>query len=91
MGGKRTNDNCYGITAKPHLKCNKTSTDASALWHQRLGHLNYHDFCKLSKRMLLQIFQKLIKSIMSFVDHAKLVSKLGLLIRRLLESTLPEI
>jgi hypothetical protein len=50
MGGKRTDDNCYGLTAKQRLNCHKSSTDASALWHKRLGHLNYSDLHKLSKR-----------------------------------------
>jgi hypothetical protein len=64
MGGKQTDDNCYCITTKPHLKCNQTFIDASALWHQSLGHLNYHDLCKLSKKDVIADLPKIDK-----IDH----------------------
>lgn len=64
IGGERTADNCYGLSANPRLKCSKATLDTSSLWRQRLWHLNYHDLCKLSKRDAIADLPKLDK-----VDH----------------------
>jgi hypothetical protein len=43
--------NCYGLaglTADPHIFCNKATIDDSELWHQRLGHLNFSDMLKIA-------------------------------------------
>jgi hypothetical protein len=50
MGGDRTSDNCYGISPTMQTKCHKASMDIGELWHQRLGHLNYHDLIKIAKK-----------------------------------------
>jgi hypothetical protein len=59
MGGDRTSDNCYGITPTMQTKCHKTSVDIGELWHQRLGHLNYHDLIKIAKKEVVSDLPKL--------------------------------
>jgi hypothetical protein len=48
--GDQTFDNCYGISPTMQTKCHKVSLDIGKLWHQRLGHLNYHDLVKIAKK-----------------------------------------
>jgi hypothetical protein len=49
MGGDRIADNCYCLSTNPQINCNKATLDTGELWHQRLGHLNFHDLVKISK------------------------------------------
>jgi hypothetical protein len=49
MGGDRTTDNCYCLSIKPQINCNKATLDTGELRHQRLGHLNFRDLVKVSK------------------------------------------
>jgi hypothetical protein len=46
MGGDRTADNCYCLSTNPQINCNKATLYTGELWHQRLGHLNFHDLVK---------------------------------------------
>jgi transposase InsO family protein len=59
MGGDRTSDNCYGISPTMQTKCHKTSVDIGELWHQRLGHLNYHDLIKIAKKEVVSDLPKI--------------------------------
>jgi hypothetical protein len=59
MGGDRTSDNCYGISPTMQTKCHKTSVDIRELWHQRLGHLNYHDLIKIAKKEVVSDLPKI--------------------------------
>ncbi|XP_059451097.1 uncharacterized protein LOC132181884 [Corylus avellana] len=59
MGGDRTSDNCYGISPTMQTKCQKVSLDIGELWHQRLGHLNYHDLVKIAKKEAINHLPKI--------------------------------
>lgn len=51
MVGKRSNDNCYCFSINEVSQvCFRTSTDHLDLWHRQLGHMNYQDLIKLSKK-----------------------------------------
>ncbi|CAL8988995.1 unnamed protein product [Prunus brigantina] len=61
----RSRDNCYcidGVNDAKEVVCNKVVNETSALWHQRLGHVNFRDLHKLSKRELVNGLPKLEKS-----------------------------
>jgi hypothetical protein len=65
MGGKRTADNCYGLsglTTDPQIFCNKATIDNSELWHQRLGHLNFSDLLKISGKGIVEGLPKIEKT-----------------------------
>jgi hypothetical protein len=49
MGGEHTTHNCYYLSLNSQINCNKVTLDTRELWHQRLGHLNFHDLVKASK------------------------------------------
>ncbi|KAI5312567.1 hypothetical protein L3X38_041740 [Prunus dulcis] len=58
-------DNCYCINRVDDAKeavCNKVVNETSVLWHQRLGHVNYRELQKLSKRELVSGLSKLDKT-----------------------------
>nr|GMD42442.1 histone H2B.V2-like [Ipomoea batatas] len=48
MMGKRSSDKCY--TWDSHLTCNQVTINQTLLWHQRMGHINFHDMKKELKR-----------------------------------------
>ncbi|XP_020415606.1 uncharacterized protein LOC109948093 [Prunus persica] len=61
----RSRDNCYcidGVNDTKEVVCNKVVNETSVLWHQRLGHVNFRDLHKLSKRELVSGLPKLDKS-----------------------------
>ncbi|XP_021816111.1 uncharacterized protein LOC110758542 [Prunus avium] len=61
----RSRDNCYcidGVNDAKEVVCNKVVNETSVLWHQRLGHVNFRDLHKLSKRELVSGLPKLDKS-----------------------------
>jgi len=65
MGGKRTADNCYGLsglTTDPQIFCNKPTIDNSELWHQRLGHLNFSDMLKIAGKGIVEGLTKMEKT-----------------------------
>lgn len=55
MIGLRTSDNCYAIeTTKDNLRtCLISHSKEKTLWHQRLGHLNFKDLARLSRKSLV--------------------------------------
>jgi hypothetical protein len=65
MGGKRTVDNCYGLsglTTDPQIFYNKATIDDSELWHQRLGHLNFTDMLKIAGKDVVKGLPKMEKT-----------------------------
>ena len=46
MEGSRSSDNCYILTSS--FACYKTILDATEIWHQKLGHLNYRNLRKIA-------------------------------------------
>ncbi|KAI5318180.1 hypothetical protein L3X38_037888 [Prunus dulcis] len=61
----RSRDNCYcidGVNDAKEVVCNKVVNETSVLWHQRLGHVNFRDLHKLSKKDLVSGLPKLDKS-----------------------------
>ncbi|CAL2227895.1 unnamed protein product [Prunus armeniaca] len=61
----RSRDNCYcidGVNDAKEVVCNKVVNETSVLWHQRVGHVNFRDLHKLSKRELVSGLPKLEKS-----------------------------
>ncbi|CAL8138375.1 unnamed protein product [Prunus armeniaca] len=61
----RSRDNCFcidGVNDAKEIVCNKVVNETSILWHQRLGHVNFRDLHKLSKRELVSGLPKLEKS-----------------------------
>ncbi|XP_031112003.1 uncharacterized protein LOC116015975 [Ipomoea triloba] len=48
MMGKMSSDKCY--TWDSHLTCNQVTIDQTLLWHQCMGHINFHDRKKGLKR-----------------------------------------
>ncbi|XP_021828798.1 uncharacterized protein LOC110769176 [Prunus avium] len=60
----RSRDNCYCIDGVNDAKvvCNKVVNKTSVLWHQRLGHMNFRDLHKLSKKELVSGLPKLDKT-----------------------------
>nr|GMD42390.1 uncharacterized protein LOC109183045 [Ipomoea batatas] len=48
MMGKRSSDKCY--TWDSHLTYNQVTINQTLLWHQRMGHINFHDMKKGLKR-----------------------------------------
>lgn len=61
--GIRTNDNCYVIdpTNNNSKACLISQTEESNIWHQRLGHINFKDVIKLSKKELVMSLPNLNK------------------------------
>ncbi|XP_021812209.1 uncharacterized protein LOC110755345, partial [Prunus avium] len=60
----KSRDNCYcidGVNDAKEVVCNKVVNETSVLWHQRLGHVNFRDLHKLSKRELVSGLPKLDK------------------------------
>ena len=49
MGGEHIANNCYYLSSNSRINCNKVTLDTIELWHQRLGHLNFHDLVKASR------------------------------------------
>ncbi|XP_042950195.1 uncharacterized protein LOC122282303 [Carya illinoinensis] len=50
MQGTRTSDNCYDITPNFQYSCNSAKSEATDLWHQRLGHVNHKNLSKIAKK-----------------------------------------
>lgn len=61
--GLRTSDNCYIIKpTKNNLRtCLISHSKETALWHQRLGHLNFKDLARLSRKSLVRHLPSLNK------------------------------
>ena len=49
MGGDCIVENYYYLSTNPQINCNMATLDTGELWHQQLGHLNFHDLVKVSK------------------------------------------
>ncbi len=83
--GVRTSDNCYVID--PHSQqgdtCLLTQKDETNLWHQRLGHLNFRDLARLSKKGIVKDLPKLSKVDNPICKGCQMGSKLESLIRKL--------
>ena len=63
MIGLRTSDNCSIIElTKDNLRiCLISHSEETTLWHQRLGHLNFKDLAKLSRKSLVRHLPSLNK------------------------------
>lgn len=59
--GLRIVDNCYGVSPIVRLSCHRALLDETELWHQRLGHINFRDLAKSSKRELVDGLPRAIK------------------------------
>ena len=57
LEGERSNDNCYLLSNESF--CGRTNVDSTELWHAKLGHMNFKDMIKLSKRGLVRGLPKL--------------------------------
>ncbi len=57
--GIRTGDNCYIFGNGRPNTCLITQKDETSLWHQRLGHVNYRNLSKLSRKDLVLGIPKL--------------------------------
>ena len=55
----RTSDNCYIFGSGRLNTCLITQKDETSLWHQRLGHVNYRNLSKLSRKDLVLGIPKL--------------------------------
>ncbi|XP_059428598.1 uncharacterized protein LOC132162380 [Corylus avellana] len=55
----RSGNITYGDGSKSKTKCHKVSIDIGELWHQRLGHLNYHDLVKIAKKEAINDLPKI--------------------------------
>ncbi|CAL2248998.1 unnamed protein product [Prunus armeniaca] len=76
----RSRDNCFcidGVNDAKEIVCNKVVNETSILWHQRLGHVNFRDLHKLSKRELVSGLPKLEK----FDEHVCEGCQLGKQVR----------
>ncbi|XP_031283169.1 uncharacterized protein LOC116141838 [Pistacia vera] len=58
LEGKRSNDNCYLLTKK--ISCLSSKSDCVDIWHKKLGHMNYKDLVKLSKKDVVKGLPKLV-------------------------------
>ncbi|CAL2256157.1 unnamed protein product [Prunus armeniaca] len=61
MRSMRSKDNCYSIQVNENksLVCNRANDDVMELWHRRLGHINFRDLLKLSKKECVRGLPKL--------------------------------
>ncbi|CAL2257275.1 unnamed protein product [Prunus armeniaca] len=61
LSGVRTRDNCCHVDAGSDSSsvCHKASDDTLTLWHQLLGHINFRELEKLSKRETVKGLPKL--------------------------------
>jgi hypothetical protein len=65
MGGKRTADNCYGLsglTTDPQIFCNKATIDDSERLHQRLGHSTFSNMLKIAGKGIVEGLPKIEKT-----------------------------
>lgn len=56
MSVARSMENFYcidGVDDAKEMVCNKVVNETNAFWHQRLGHMNFRDLHKLSKKELV--------------------------------------
>ncbi|KAM2204349.1 hypothetical protein ACFX1S_023996 [Malus domestica] len=52
--GPRSENNCYCANANQINVCFRASNNLLDLWHQRLGHMNYRDLLKISKKQYVR-------------------------------------
>ncbi|XP_031261281.1 uncharacterized protein LOC116119476 [Pistacia vera] len=57
LEGKRSNDNCYLLSNK--VSCLSSKTDCVDFQHKKLGHMNFKDLVKLSKKDVVKGLPKL--------------------------------
>jgi hypothetical protein len=54
MKGTKISNNYYRISTLTLLGCQKATLDDLDLWHQCLGHINFRDLSKKSKKKVVQ-------------------------------------
>ncbi|XP_040996013.1 uncharacterized protein LOC121242185 [Juglans microcarpa x Juglans regia] len=62
LKGTKTADNCYGVSPIITMYCHKVELDETELWHYRLGHINYRDMQKISKKEVVRGLSKILKN-----------------------------
>lgn len=82
--GLRTSDNCYVIEPnKQELgACLMSQKDETNIRHQRLGHINFRDLVRLSKKEIVKDLPRLRRLTTRCVNVVKWENKLKSLIRK---------
>lgn len=57
LEGKRSNDNCYLLSNR--VSCFSSKTNSTNLWHEKLGHMNFKDLVRHSKKKVVKGLPKL--------------------------------
>ena len=64
--GKRTQEE---LLVKNENQCHLSMIYKSWLWHMRMGHLNFENLVKISKKEVVRDFPKIVKPLNSVCKH----------------------
>ena len=65
----RNSSNVYIIENEE--QCYMSMIDESWLWHRRMGHLNFYNIMKVSKKEVVRDFSKILKPLNSVCKHCQ--------------------
>ena len=63
----RNSNNVYIL--ENEFQCYLSMVDESWLWHRRLGHLNFDNLVRISKKEAVRDFPKIVKPLNSVCKH----------------------